>query len=127
MPSDLPVDFSATRYLDLQRARDMLGDEARVRDIVELAHTVMQADMPRMRQSVAAGDIVAAGRVLHSLKGMVPVFCKDELVEHVTSSERLSKTGQVHEFMPAYLQAEQALEALLAEIGGYLGLAPRTS
>lgn len=111
-------------YLDVGRAQDMLGDAEAVRKILVTAQSVLRTEIPRMRESMQAGDVAAAGRVLHTLKGMAPIFCSDALVERVTAGERLSKSAGVQDFLPVYEGVEQTLAQLLAEMEAYLGQTP---
>lgn len=107
-------------YLDVERALDMMGDEQEVRDILRLAKENLRENLPKVRSLVQAGQMVEAAEILHVFKGMLPVFCADDLTEQVTVSERTAKTGAS---LPGYPEVAGKLEQLLHEIQAYLGSA----
>jgi len=98
----------------------MLGSEASLRKILKTVCDSMVTSLPEIKQALQAGDVPSANRVLHSLKGYVPIFGTDALVEHVTQVEFISKTGSAAVVLSAYEDLAPRLEALLAEIQQFL-------
>jgi hypothetical protein len=67
------------------------------------------------------GDVQAANRVLHAMKGVIPIFCVDALCRHVAQVEGLSKAGTSGEVASAYGPLRAELEQLQSEVTAYLG------
>ena len=115
-----PVPRHQAAYLDIDRAIGYTGDEAAVRDLLHMVEHSLTDDIGKIWQKLEAGDIAAAGRLLHAIKGFVPIFCHDLLVEQVTRAEAMSKTQSAESFKPVYADLAPALLLLLAEIRAYL-------
>ncbi len=111
---------SITPVLDVPRGISMLGSEVSLRKILKTVCDSMVTSLPEIKQALQAGDVPSANRVLHSLKGYVPIFGTDALVEHVTQVEFISKTGSAAVVLSAYEDLAPRLEALLAEIQQFL-------
>lgn len=109
----------ATR-LNVARGADMMGSEAALRNILATVLVSLSADVPTMDAALQAGDVRTANRMLHALKGYVPIFGSDVLIEHVVSVEKLSKTESATVVQVAYAQLGPELHGLLAEIQLFL-------
>ncbi|MCW2312254.1 Hpt domain-containing protein [Rhodoferax antarcticus] len=109
----------ATR-LDVARGADMMGSEAALRNILATVLVSLSADVPSMDAALQAGDVASANRMLHALKGYVPIFGSDALIEQVVSVEKLSKTESATVVQVAYAQLGPELHGLLAEIQYFL-------
>jgi phosphoglycerate kinase len=109
--------------LDVQRGISMLGSEASLRKILKTVHDSMSANLPEIVQALQAGDVPKANGLLHSLKGYVPIFATDALVEHVTTVEKISKTEAIDVVSPLYAELAPKLNGLLKEIQVFLASA----
>ena len=109
----------ATR-LDVARGAGMMGSEAALRKILATVLASLSADVPAMGAALQAGDVATANRLLHALKGYMPIFGSDALIAQVVAVETLSKTGSAAVVQVPYAQLESELQGLLAEIQQYL-------
>lgn len=73
-----------------------------------------------MATALSAGDVATANGLLHAIKGYVPIFVVDELVEQVTHVEKLGKTESIAVMQPLYAELLPRLEGLLQEIYRHL-------
>jgi HPt (histidine-containing phosphotransfer) domain-containing protein len=107
-------------YLDLESAISQVGDLPSVLGILTMVEETLQRDIPQIGRFLADGDVLGAGRLLHSLKGFLPIFCRPFLCEQVSSVEGLSKRGIGTEVKPAFDAIRPALEQLLFEVSACL-------
>lgn len=99
----------------------MLGSEQSLRLILQTVTASMTHDIPEIARLLEVGEVPTANRLLHAIKGYVPVFCSDVLIEQVVSTERLSKTGSADSVKSAFEVLAPKLQSLLVEIKAYLG------
>lgn len=109
------------QYLSIERAMDFLGDEDGVLTLLNTLHQTLGDDLSRIAAHVEAGDVQSANFLLHQLKGFVPVFCVDSLVELVVHAEHLSKDGAASEVRAAYQTLAPKLAQLRDEVATHLG------
>jgi HPt (histidine-containing phosphotransfer) domain-containing protein len=107
-------------YLDLDSAISQVGDLPSVLGILTMVEETLQRDIPQIAHLLAEGNVPGAGRLLHSLKGFLPIFCRPALCEQVSSVEGLSKRGTSAEVNPAFDAIKPALEQLLNEVSACL-------
>ncbi|WP_309376936.1 Hpt domain-containing protein [Rhodoferax sp.] len=107
-------------YLDVERGVGMMGSEAALRKILAAVVASMSADVPSIDAALQAGDVVSANRLLHAIKGYMPIFGRDALIERVVAVEKLSKTESAAVVQALYRQLEPELHGLLAEIQLFL-------
>lgn len=105
------------RLLDMQRAKDFLGDETSVAAMMPMLLESLHTDVPAILARLQAGDVTGANQLLHPLKGFVPVFCVDYVIDRVTEVEVFSKTASAAEVLPRYEALMPLLERLRDEIG----------
>jgi len=121
LPAPAPA---TTRFeptcLDVALGVDMAGDAAALRDLLELAEHSLQRDLPQIAQLLAQGDARGANQLLHSIKGFVPIFATEALVQEVSRVEALGKTASANELQVAYAPLASHMHQLLAEISRYL-------
>jgi HPt (histidine-containing phosphotransfer) domain-containing protein len=77
-------------------------------------------DIPAIAALLNAGDVIGANRLLHPIKGFVPIFCGPTLSELVAQVEMLSKEDASTAIGPAYAELMPELEQLLADVSIYL-------
>jgi hypothetical protein len=107
-------------YLDLDGAVAQVGDLPSVLGILAMVEETLRRDIPQISDFLAQDNVQGAGRLLHSLKGFVPIFCRPALCEQVSSVEGLSKRGTSAEVNPAFDALKPALEQLLFEVSACL-------
>lgn len=107
-------------YLDVNRALEQVGDVEALHDMLDMLQSSLDRDLPQIESLLAQGDVRSANRLLHALKGFIPIFCVDALSDHVASVESLSKTGSAIEVAAAYAPLAPKLQALQAEVDAHL-------
>lgn len=109
-----------TTRLDVSRGTGMMGSEAALRKILVTVLASMSTDVPAIAAALQAGDVATANRMLHAIKGYMPIFGSDAMVNQVTEVEKLSKTGTAEAVQLQYQALEPQLRHLLAEIDVFL-------
>ena len=107
-------------YLDTGLALSQIGDVDSMNSMLLMLQESLARDIPLVSELLQAGDVVAANRVLHALKGFIPIFCQAPLCEQVVRVEALSKDSRSQELGPAYRALRPELQALLDEVNAYL-------
>lgn len=107
-------------HLDIERAIGYTGDAAAAGDLLQMVEQSLGGDIDKIWQKLEVGDMAAAGRLIHAIKGFVPIFGHDLLVEQVTRAEALSKTQSAESFKQVYADLAPALLLLLKEIRAHL-------
>lgn len=107
-------------FLDVDHALEQIGDVAALHEMLDMLQASLDRDLPQIRQLLSQGDVKAANRLLHALKGFIPIFCTEALCEHVVAVELVSKTGSAAEVAQAYAPLEPKLQQLQAEIDAHM-------
>ena len=79
------------KALNLAGALEFLGDAQAVRDLLAPLVRSLDADLPQIEQLLDGGDLATVARMLHSMKGFVPVFCFDALAQELLRVEKASR------------------------------------
>jgi len=108
-------------YLDIDRALAQIGDVSALHEMLDVLQDTLDRDVPQIARLLEGQDVKAANRLLHSLKGFIPIFCVDALCDHVTQVEMMSKTQGSAEVGVAYAHLVPKLQQLQTEIDHYLG------
>lgn len=106
--------------LDTELAFSQIGDIDAMRDMLGLLEEALVRDLPEIASMVAQGDQVGANRLLHALKGFIPIFCQQALSDEVAMVEGLSKTPDNTALMQGYAALRPQLEQLRTEVSAYL-------
>jgi hypothetical protein len=106
--------------LDLDLAFSQIGDVDAMNDMLAMLKESLSRDVPLVSTLLQGGDGVGANRLLHALKGFVPIFCPAPFCEEVARVELLSKDPTSAQVAPAYAGLRPQLETLLAEVSAYL-------
>ncbi len=106
--------------LDIARGVAMMGSEASLGKILKTVASSMADSLPVMAAALSAGDVATANGLLHAIKGYVPIFAVDALVEQVTHVEKLGKTESLDVMAPLFADLLPRLEKLLEEIRFFL-------
>lgn len=120
MSTQHPHDPNQT-YLDTERALDQIGDSTALHEMLDMLQATLDRDITLIAQHLADKNVGPANRLLHSLKGFIPIFCVDALCDHVAHVELLSKTGNAEQVAIAYAGLRPKLEQLQTEIDAHLG------
>jgi hypothetical protein len=118
MPSPLPD--TGTSYLDTGLALSQIGDVDAMNGMLVMLQDTLVHDLPLIDSYLDAGDVAGANRLLHALKGFIPIFCRPDLCAHVVRVEALSKDSQSTSAAQAYRLLKPQLEQLLAEVRAHL-------
>lgn len=110
--------------LDIARGVGMMGSEAALRKILVTVLASMSEDVPAIDAALQAGDVASANRLLHAIKGYMPIFGSDDMVSQVTAVEKLSKTESAAVVQVPYQALAPELNQLLAEIQVFLNTSP---
>ena len=107
-------------YLDVDRALEQVGEVEALHEMLDMLQSSLDRDLPQINALLAQGDAKGANRLLHALKGFIPIFCVDALCDHVTAVELISKTGTAAEIAVAYVPLEPKLRQLQTEIDDHM-------
>jgi hypothetical protein len=114
------ADMSGFEFLNVDQALDQIGDLAALHDMLDMLQNTLTRDIPLIEQYLQQHDVAKANRVLHAIKGFIPIFCTELLCTEVAAIELLSKTGTADEVLPFYALLRPKLERLQAEIDAYM-------
>lgn len=114
LPQPQPV------YLDVDLALSQIGDVQAMQGMLAMLEESLTRDIPAIAELVGSGDIVGANRLLHPLKGFIPIFCGPVLSDLVARVEMLSKDAGSTTLAPAYAELMPELRQLLADVSVYL-------
>lgn len=113
-------DGSGFTYLDVDRALEQVGEIAVLHEMLDMLQASLDRDLPQIPALLAKGDVRSANRLLHALKGFIPIFCVESLCEQVAAVESLSKSGSAGDVAAAYAPLEPKLQQLQAEIDAHM-------
>ena len=103
-------------YLDFNGALKKMGDLPALNDLLEMLQVSLSRDIPRIQELLAQDDILLVNRILHSLKGFIPIFCSEALCAEVASVEELSRTASAAEVLSAYASLGPKLQLLQQDV-----------
>jgi HPt (histidine-containing phosphotransfer) domain-containing protein len=118
MPSHLPI--AAPVYLDTALALSQIGDVDAMNGMLLLLDEALARDVTEISALLLRDDVVNANRLLHSLKGFLPIFCLQALCDQVVEVEALSKNTDAPTLATAYAALRPQLESLRLEVQAYL-------
>jgi hypothetical protein len=107
-------------YLDTALAISQIGDQATMRDMLEMLAETLQRDVTRIAGLLHDGQTLQANLLLHPLKGFLPIFCGPLLCDGVAAVEQMSKDPRNTAVVQAYDDLMPALLLLLGEVSEYL-------
>jgi len=107
-------------FLDIRIALEQIGDAQTLHGMLSMLEESLSNDIPRIEALLVAGDVRGANRLLHSMKGVIPIFCATPFCQHVAQVEELSKVAEAADVRMAYAMLQPELEQLHAEVAGYL-------
>ena len=115
-----PSSIASSIYLDTSLALSQIGDTEAMNGMLVMLQDTLSHDLPLIEAYLLSGDMANANRLLHALKGFIPVFCQPQLCARVARVEALSKDSQSTSAAPAYALVKPQLDQLLAEVAAYL-------
>ena len=107
-------------HLDVDSALAQVGDMESLVGMLGMLEETLARDIPAIEALLAKHDVVGANRLLHPLKGFLPIFSRAALCEHVTLVEVLSKDASCTSVGPAYAELKPELQLLLGEVSAFL-------
>ena len=108
------------QYLDVERALAQVGDLPALHDMLDMLQMSLHRDIPHIERLLSQDKLLLANRVLHALKGVIPIFCCDALCKEVARVEKLSTLGSPQEVGVAYALLSPKLKQLQTEANAYL-------
>jgi HPt (histidine-containing phosphotransfer) domain-containing protein len=111
---------AVTPSLNVARGVEMMGSEAALKKILKTVLDSMSGNLPEIAQALAKGDVPSANRLLHAIKGYVPIFTSDALIAEVAELEKISKTEPAATVEPLYMQLAPRLHSLLDEVRTFI-------
>jgi len=119
--SDTPSLAPPPTHLDLVNAPERVGGDDAMRQMLPMLMEMLERDGPAIEAALAQGDTQMVGKLLHSLKGCMPIFCHEPLCDAVTALELSSKTAPVDVVRSSYAALAPQLRQLQVEINRYMG------
>ena len=118
MPSQSPQ--AGLTLLDIDLALAQIGDVEAMNDMLAMLEESLVRDIPEISALLEKGDGLGANRLLHALKGFIPIFCQPALCLEVARVEGISKHIGHADVAPAYAALRPQLEQLRAEVSNQL-------
>jgi len=110
----------AAHYFDVDRAAEKIGDAPALNNLLDMLQVSLNRDIPQIESLLSENDVALANRMLHALKGFIPIFCSDALSQEVAAVEALSKTATASEVAVAYAALSPKLRQLQREVEQHL-------
>ena len=82
-------------YLDTELAISQIGDAAMLPAMLGMLVESLTKDIPMISEVLAQGDVVSANRLLHPLKGFLPIFVVRSCAQMWAVLRHLAKTATV--------------------------------
>lgn len=111
----------APQYFDFDGALEKIGDLPALQDLLGMLQISLTRDIPKIDALLAQNDVYTANRMLHSLKGFIPIFCTEALCNEVAAVELLSRLAGADEVAVAYAELSPKLKQLQSEVAVHLG------
>lgn len=114
---------SPAPVLDTERALAMLENQEHVQPMIELLLSTVPADLEQIDTHLQADDRASAHRVLHQLKGFLPMFCAEGFGQDLREVTSLLKDGDPSGFDQKFPSVRARLQQLCDEAQAYLDAA----
>ena len=116
--------MSQATFLSMAKAIQYLGDAASAQQLLATLQSTLENDMPQLTSALQTENFEVLQKIWHQLKGFAPVFCHDDLLAQITSTEALCKTIDNAQMQTEALNASSnllvSLNSLLAEVTAHL-------
>jgi hypothetical protein len=113
-------DSETAIFLDVESALEKVGEVAVLHEMLDMLQDALDRDVPQISLLLIEGNVFAANRLLHALKGFIPIFCVESICQHVAAVELLSKSGSAAEVTLAFGSLVPKLQKLQMEIDHYM-------
>ena len=91
----LGVEPPQAPFMRYAQALKSVGDAEVVDALLPVLLQTLDDDVGRLDAAFEVRQLAAARAVLHGLKGVLPMFCSEELARQIVELEVLSKAGEV--------------------------------
>lgn len=102
----------ARPHLDLPSALSKIGDGSVVRDLLGM----LVWDVPKIQRALLDQKTTLAARLVHSLKGCLPIFCHAPICDLVAQAQQYTQHGDLALTDEVCASLRPALAALALEI-----------
>lgn len=96
------------KYLDINGARDRLGDDELLQQMLVMLSESLPEETAQFNALMAENNLHAAARVLHKIKGVIPLFCDEATVRILQQLEVMLQqnedTPEMREKLTALLE-----------------------
>lgn len=99
------------KYLDIDGARDRLGDDELLQQMLAMLSESLPDELAQFNALMAENKLQPASRVLHKIKGVIPLFCDESTVRIL---QQLELMLQQNEDTP---EMREKLTSLLERLG----------
>ena len=103
-------------HLDPDRAKDFAMDNEQMLNLAQTFVSSLENDLQSVQQALAAEDMAALHRLLHTLKGYVTFLCKDALGQQLIALEASSRNSDFAQLKPRVDAMLPVLNGLYSEV-----------
>ncbi|MGI9135047.1 MAG: hypothetical protein ACR2I0_14080, partial [Rhodoferax sp.] len=103
-------------YLDVAQALANVGDAEVLQDMLVLLRDQLASELPQVADLLLKGDLPGVQKLLHSLKGCLPIFCTQIVCDEVLQVECLCKSSDAAGARAAFAVLRPKLEDLHTEL-----------
>ncbi len=111
---------SAGKLLDVDHAYSLLEKPEHVQHMLKLLLATVPQDVAEVDRLLAAGERESAHRVLHQLKGFLPMFCTDAFGKELQAITKLCKEADPSAFNDKFPAVRDKLDRLCTQAREYL-------
>ncbi len=109
------------QYFDFDGALEKIGDLPALQDLLGMLQISLSRDIPKIEEFLAQDNVYLVKRMLHELKGFIPIFCTEALYNEVAALELLSRLAGSPELTIAYAELSPKLKQLRLEVSEHIG------
>lgn len=113
-------DYTKGPHLDVPAALSVIGDVSALRDMLYMLADLLAQDLPKIQQAILTQDLPVAARLLHSIKGCMPIFCTPPICDQLATVELHAKKGEAGLAQQGFELLRPAVAALELEIQRHL-------
>ena len=103
-------------FLDTAKAGDFAIDHDQLLNLAETFVSSLQNDLSSLEDAMAATDLTALKRLLHTLKGYVTFLCSDSLANQLIQIESSARDLTAAQLHPRLLELLPALHSMHREV-----------
>ena len=114
--------MSTSSFLDLTRAKEFAFEADQLRELVVTFEQSLVQEMAVIQAGLVSDDALKVEHSLHALKGFMPLFATESLVQAMTDLYQTSREQALSVTGPVFTALVPSLEALLVEVRAWLAL-----